>query len=342
MTSLWSAGSHAVQFYGAEPYVYHAIAEFFTQGADPGDALILVSRLRTHRAVTEQLAAGGYNGAAGAADRIVFIDAEAALSQIMIGETLDHARAEHLFRDVLSQAHSSSAPGTLRLYGETVDILCQHGNHAAALQLEAIGNVLFDVRPQLSVLCGYAIERFENGRWTAQLGAVCEKHTHVLPAESFGVALPVHTERAAMLQRNVVDRMPNPQSTPRLPARDRTGPAKTVYVIDDNANLRRALGRLLTASHWPVRTFDSAEAFLAEMDKLPIGCLVIDVQLRGMSGLDLCHRLVNAGFSWPIILMSGLDDKKIENEALRLGARAFLRKPFDSQALLDEIAQALL
>jgi FixJ family two-component response regulator len=113
-------------------------------------------------------------------------------------------------------------------------------------------------------------------------------------------------------------------------------------VIDDNANLRRALGRLLTASHWPVRTFDSAEAFLAEMDKLPIGCLVIDVQLRGMSGLDLCHRLVNAGFSWPIILMSGLDDKKIENEALRLGARAFLRKPFDSQALLDEIAQALL
>ena len=342
MTGLWSAGSHAVQFYGAEPYVHHAIAEFFTLGAGPADPLILVSRPCKYRAVTERLAAGRYSPAAGAEDRILFIDAEAVLTQIMVGETLDQMRAERLFRDLLLQARPSPATGTVRIYGELADILCQHGNHAAALQLEGLASLLLDASPQLSILCGYAVERFKDEPISGRLGAVCQKHTHVLPAESFGVALPAHYHQAVMLQRNALDHTLDTQPCPRMRARDGTIPAQTVYVIDDNANLRRALGRLLTASDWPVRTFNSAEAFLAELHKLSSGCLVIDVQLRGMSGLDLAHRLANSGLSWPMIVMSGLDDSKIENEALRIGARAYLRKPFNSQALLDAIAQALL
>ena len=115
-----------------------------------------------------------------------------------------------------------------------------------------------------------------------------------------------------------------------------------VYVVDDNASLRQSLGRLLASSNWPVRTFASAEAFLAELDKLSSGCLVVDIQLEGMSELELVQRLIDARLSWPIIVMSGLHDKKTESKALRLGARAYLRKPFNSQVLLDTIARALL
>ena len=116
-------------------------------------------------------------------------------------------------------------------------------------------------------------------------------------------------------------------------------PAQTVYVVDDNARLRGALKRLLTASNRSAHVFDSAEEFLTVLDKLAPGCLVIDVQLEGMSGLELVRTLRNARVSWPIIVMSGLHDMKIESEALRFGAQAFLRKPFEPQALLDAIAQ---
>jgi CheY-like chemotaxis protein len=343
MTSAWTAaGSHSVQFYENEQFVHHAIAEFFTQDAYSNDPLILVSRPSTFKAVVEYVTSGQYSPAIDAADRILFVDAEVALSQIMEGETLNPVRAERLFKDVLSQARPSYAHGSVRLYGEIVDLLCQRGHHATALQFEGLASRLFDLKPQLSILCGYAIERFTDDTDATQLRAVCQKHTHVIPAESFGDALRTRYQQAVMLQYNALDHMLARQIPPRMRTSDVTTPAQTVYVIDDNANLRRALGRLLTSSNWPVRTFDSAEAFLAELDKLSSGCLIVDIQLQGMDGLELIRWLIDAGLSWPIIVMSGLYDKNAESEALRLGARAFLRKPFDSQILLDAIARALL
>jgi two-component system response regulator FixJ len=145
-----------------------------------------------------------------------------------------------------------------------------------------------------------------------------------------------------MFQHDALAQMIVRQPAPHIRNAESTTPAQTVHVIDDNASLRRALGRLLTSFNWPVRMFDSAEAFLAELGRLSSGCVVTDVQLPGMSGLDLVRRLTEFGLSWPIIVMSGLRDTNIESEALRLGARAYLRKPFNSQALLDEIAKALL
>src|SRR5882672_10365182 len=177
MTAAWTApGSHAVQFYHDEQFVHHAIAEYFTQDGHPGDPLILVSRPRTFKAVAEHLTSGGYGPAIDADERILFIDAEAALSQIMEGETLDPARAERLFKHALSQARPSHAHGTVRLYGEIVDMLCQRGRHATALQLEGLASVLLDLKPQLSILCGYATERFQDDTNAARLRAVCEKH----------------------------------------------------------------------------------------------------------------------------------------------------------------------
>jgi len=336
VTAPWTApGSHAVQFYENEPFIHHAIAEFFTKGAHPGDALILVSRPRTFKAIAAELRSGRFGPAIDANDRILFIDAEAALSEIMEGETLNPARAEHLFKYALSQARPSHAHGAVRLYGEIVDILCQRGLHAIALEFEGLASLLLDLKPQLSILCGYAIERFSNDANAAQLPAVCQKHTHVFPAESFGDVLRTRYQQAAMLEHNALDH------ARAIRTSDSTAATRNVYLIEDDANLRRALERLLTSSNWPARTFDSAEAFLAELDKLASGCLIVDIQLPGMSGLELIRQLKHAHSSWPIIVMSALHDKKAESEALRLGALAYLRKPFDPEVLLDAIARAV-
>jgi CheY-like chemotaxis protein len=317
-------GTHAVQFYDNEQSIQQAIAEFFTQGVHPDDPLIMLSRLSTFKAVAAHLASGRYGSAINAADRIQFFDAEAALPQIMEGENLDPVRAERLLKHVLSQSCPSHAHGPVRLYGELVDMLCQRGCHSAALELEGLASSLIDVKPELSILCGYAVERFKDGSG-AQLRAVCQKHTHIIPAESFAGALD--------------DRMLAAQTPPRLRTGN-TAPVQSVYVVDDDASIRRSLRRLLTAHGWPVRTFDSAEAFLAELDKLSSGCLVVDIGLPGISGLELADRLKDSRPSWPIIVMSGLYDKKAESDALRLGTRAFLRKPFGSRALLNAIARA--
>jgi CheY-like chemotaxis protein len=328
MTSEWTPpGSHAVQFYDNEQFVQEAIAQFFTQGVRPGDPLILVSRLRTFKAVAAHFASGGYGSAVNFADRMLFFDAEAALPQIMVGESLHLPRAERLLKHILSQSCPSHAHGPIRLYGEVVDVLCQRGHHSAALQLEGLWNSLLDLKPQLSILCGYSVEWFNDDRSAAQLRAVCQKHTHVIPAESFADALD--------------DRMLATQPPPRVRTFDSATPVQTVYVIDDDASIRHSLRRQLTVYGWPVRTFDSAEAFLVELEKLSSGCLVVDIGLQGISGLELVDRLRDARLSWPIIVMSGSNDKKAESDAFRLGARAFLRKPFHSRALLNAVARAL-
>jgi CheY-like chemotaxis protein len=320
-------GSHAVQFYDDEQCIVHAIAEFFTQGARPGDPLILVSRPRTFTAVTAHLASGRYGSAADVADRILFFDGEAALPGIMEGQRIDPARAERLLRHVLAQSCPSHTQGTVRLYGEVVDILCQHGHHSAALQFEGLATSLLDQQPELSILCGYAAERFNDGTGATRIRAVCRKHSHVMPAESFTDTLR--------------DRTLATQSPQRMRTLDRTTPVPSVYVVDDDASIRRSFRRLLTSHSWLVRTFDSAEAFLSELETLSSGCLVVDIGLPGMNGLRLGHRLTDARSSWPIIVMSGSYDKESESEALRLGARAYLRKPFESQALLNALARAL-
>jgi two-component system response regulator FixJ len=117
-----------------------------------------------------------------------------------------------------------------------------------------------------------------------------------------------------------------------------TKPALAVYVIDDNARMRRSLNRLLTLSNWTVRTFDSGEAFLAELSTLSRGCIVVDIELKGMSGIELVRRITDSRLAWPIIVMSGSVDNNAESDVLRLGARAYLRKPFDMQALINAIA----
>jgi FixJ family two-component response regulator len=130
----------------------------------------------------------------------------------------------------------------------------------------------------------------------------------------------------------------------RIKMSGRHHPAESppVYIVDDDPSMGRSLCRLLTLSEWRPRTFVSAEAFFLELDRLSSGFLLIDIQLPGMSGLELLERLRDMQVLWPAIAMSGSNDVAVEREALRLGARMFLHKPFDPEVLLDALAQMVL
>jgi FixJ family two-component response regulator len=118
-------------------------------------------------------------------------------------------------------------------------------------------------------------------------------------------------------------------------------PTQTVCVIDDDRSVRVALERLFRGVGWTVRGFASAEEFLDCGMQLACGCLVADVHLGRMSGLELQAVLCDRPDSPTMILTSGLAEQEMEIEARRLGATAFFRKPFDVNALLDAVGRAL-
>jgi FixJ family two-component response regulator len=115
----------------------------------------------------------------------------------------------------------------------------------------------------------------------------------------------------------------------------------TIFVVDDDASVRTALERLLRAAGWTVRTFASAEELLHQDVDLGIGCLVADVHLGRMTGLELKTALNSRAAKVPVILTSGVDDAALEGKAHRVGAIAFFRKPFDVGALLDSIKESI-
>ena len=119
------------------------------------------------------------------------------------------------------------------------------------------------------------------------------------------------------------------------------GTSQTVFVVDDDPSLRIALGRLLRTAGWSVRTFTSAEEFLEQQCSSAPGCLIADVHLGRMSGLELQAILARTKGAMPVILTSGFDDGLTESEAVRLGAIAYFRKPFDAALLLESVQRGL-
>jgi CheY-like chemotaxis protein len=221
------------------------------------------------------------------------------------------------------------------------DVVCRRGNRAAAVRLEELCNGMIAGRP-IAVMCGYALETFDDDATASQLRAICGQHTHVSPTEAFtdGPDDRTRLEQITLLQQRAraLDHMLAAERSP-LSAIDAA--TATVYIVDDDGSVRRSLARLLTSVDMHVRTFSSAEAFLRDVDEKSSGCLIVDVQLLGMSGSDLQDRMARADWPMPIIAMSGSHDSQVEADALRLGATAFLHKPFDAQALIDAIARAL-
>jgi FixJ family two-component response regulator len=118
-------------------------------------------------------------------------------------------------------------------------------------------------------------------------------------------------------------------------------PLPTVYVVDDDAAVSRALesaGRLLG---YPVRAFASAAEFLAAFDPDRPGCLVLDVKMPGMTGLELQRRLADDGVRIPVVMISGHADVRIAVEAMTLGALTLLEKPFRLDELIGQVRKAV-
>jgi RNA polymerase sigma factor (sigma-70 family) len=114
-----------------------------------------------------------------------------------------------------------------------------------------------------------------------------------------------------------------------------------VYVVDDDESIRAALVGLLRSVGIQVRAFESADDFLgSEMSDVP-GCLILDVRLRGASGLTLQQDTLKENIRLPIIFLTGYGDIEMSVKAMKAGAFDFLTKPFKDQDLLDTIAAAL-
>jgi FixJ family two-component response regulator len=115
----------------------------------------------------------------------------------------------------------------------------------------------------------------------------------------------------------------------------------TVYIVDDDEAVRNSLRLLLKALGQPAAAYGSAQDFLAAFDPQWRGCLVLDIRMPGMSGLELQQELNTRGALMPIIFITGHGDVPMAVEAMQHGAMDFLQKPFRDQDLLDRINRAL-
>jgi FixJ family two-component response regulator len=118
-------------------------------------------------------------------------------------------------------------------------------------------------------------------------------------------------------------------------------PDPIVFVVDDDPSIREALTSLIRSVGLGIETFGSAREFLTRQPPDAPGCLVLDVRLPGLSGLDLQHELAAAQINLPIIFITGYGDIPMTVQAMKAGAAEFLTKPFRDQDLLDAIQQAI-
>jgi FixJ family two-component response regulator len=127
------------------------------------------------------------------------------------------------------------------------------------------------------------------------------------------------------------------RATTQVPA----APLPTVFVIDDDEDMRSALGNLFRSVGHEVKLFGSAAEFLQDTSSDAPGCLVLDVRLPGMSGLDFQNKLASTNAHIPIVFMTGHGDIPMSVRAMKAGAVDFLTKPFRDQDMLDAVTRAI-
>lgn len=114
-----------------------------------------------------------------------------------------------------------------------------------------------------------------------------------------------------------------------------------VYVIDDDAGVRLAIQRILESVGLPVVTFSSADEFLELCPKFPLGCVITDLRMPRMSGLELYEVIKSRGFYIPVIFMTAFADVQTGVRAMKQGGFDFIEKPFNNQDLIDSVHQAI-
>jgi two-component system, LuxR family, response regulator FixJ len=118
-------------------------------------------------------------------------------------------------------------------------------------------------------------------------------------------------------------------------------PSAVVHVIDDDEAMRHSLEFLLRSASMDVRTYDSAAAFLRTVPGSAAGCIITDVRMPELSGIDLLRRLKELMINMPVIVMTGHGDVALAVEAMKIGAVDFFEKPFDDEAILAAVRSAL-
>src|SRR6201996_5612152 len=122
---------------------------------------------------------------------------------------------------------------------------------------------------------------------------------------------------------------------------DEASKSSTVYVVDDDDGMRRALSLLLNTVGYKTAAFATPAEFLEKFKPDSAGCLVLDIRMPGMSGLELQQHLNRMGSMLPVIFITGHGDVPMAVQAMKQGAFEFIQKPFREQDLLDRINQAL-
>jgi FixJ family two-component response regulator len=115
----------------------------------------------------------------------------------------------------------------------------------------------------------------------------------------------------------------------------------TVYVVDDDEAVRDSLQWLLEGKDYRVRCFESAEAFLSRYDAREVACLIADIRMGGMTGLDLQNRLLERQSPLPIVFITGHGDVPMAVETMKKGALDFIQKPFNEEQLVDLVERML-
>lgn len=112
---------------------------------------------------------------------------------------------------------------------------------------------------------------------------------------------------------------------------------RTIAIVEDDPSMLQGLNRLLSAHGYNVEAFSSAELFLEDAANCKAACLLIDIQLGGLSGIDLKRRLASSGSNLPVVFMTGINNEAVRREALEIGCVAFLQKPFLARLLIEAI-----
>lgn len=116
---------------------------------------------------------------------------------------------------------------------------------------------------------------------------------------------------------------------------------KNVYVIDDDSAMRDSLDFLLGAAGFNVAVFESAALFLEKLPGMEFGCVLSDVRMAGIDGIELLGRIKSGDKAFPVVMMTGHGDVRLAVEAMKLGATDFLEKPFEDDRLISTIEDAL-
>ena len=126
-----------------------------------------------------------------------------------------------------------------------------------------------------------------------------------------------------------------------MPASENAAAQRIVHVIDDDEGLRESLAFLLRSAALEVRSFESAKAFLDALPNTALGCVITDVRMPDMSGIELLRRLKELKIGVPVIVITGHGDIALAVEAMKIGAADFFEKPFNDDLLVASVRAAL-